>query len=145
MKFNGEIDVLLKALGKYEGSKEVLDSICIISSDFEIDFLSESNFEHMYYYFIKNGVDFLFNKNENGFVLESIFIYVQENDFYKSYLFFDKLINGVDSKFRKSEMISQFGQPNSEADNWIKYNLDSKFIHFEFNDYGISQISLFVE
>lgn len=145
MKFDGEIEVFIKSLGKYEGSKEVLDSICIISSDFEVDFLSENGFEHMYYYFMKNGVDFLFNKNEKGFFLESIFIYVQENDFYKSYLFFDKLINGLESGFKKKQIISKFGQPTSESDNWVKYNLGYKFIHFEFNDYGISQISLFVE
>ncbi len=45
----------------------------------------------------------------------------------------------------KKQIISKFGQPTSESDNWVKYNLGYKFIHFEFNDYGISQISLFVE
>ncbi|OOR98405.1 hypothetical protein B0186_09290 [Canicola haemoglobinophilus] len=145
MKLTGDINVFLNALGDYEGNKSILEAICIISSNFEVSFLSDDEINHMYYQFLTNGVDFSFNKDVNGYLLESIFFYFQSSEAYQSYLFQDSLIGGVSPSFKKNDVISSFGQPISESINWIKYNIDSKFVHFEFNEKGISQISLFIE
>ena len=75
------------------------------------------------------------------------FFYVNKyNNEYYEYSFLEQLFLELDNKFTQNDLIVKFGKPEAYSDNWIKYSINNKYIHFEFNELKeISQITLFIK
>ena len=78
---------------------------------------------------------------------ESIFFYINKyNNEYYEYPFLEQLFLELDNKFTQNDLIVKFGKPEAYSDNWIRYSINNKYIHFEFNDLKeLSQITLFIK
>ena len=40
----------------------------------------------------------------------------------------------LDNKFTQNDLIVKFGKPEAYSDNWIRYSINNKYVHFEFNE-----------
>lgn len=146
-KFVGDINIFLNALGEKQGSNLILKAISIVATDFEVEYFECDNIQHTYFHFFKRGVDFVFSKNNDSEFLESIFFYVNKyNNEYYEYPFLEQIFLELDNKFTQNDLIVKFGKPEAYSDNWIRYSINNKYVHFEFNELKeLSQITLFIK
>ena len=146
-KFVGDINIFLNALGEKQGSNLILKAISIVATDFEVEYFECDNIQHTYFHFFKGGVDFVFSKSNDGEFLESIFFYVNKyNNEYYEYPFLEQLFLELDNKFTQNDLIVKFGKTEACSDNWIRYSINNKYVHFEFNELKeLSQITLFIK
>ena len=79
--------------------------------------------------------------------MESIFFYVNKyNNEYCEYPFLEQLLGELNNKFSQSDLMVKFGKPEAYSDNWIRYRINNKYVHFEFNELNeLSQITLFIK
>ena len=76
--------------------------------------------------------------------MESIFFYV--NKYNNEYPFLEQLFGKLNNKFSQSDLMVKFGKPEAYSDNWIRYRINNKYVHFEFNELKeLSQITLFIK
>ena len=146
-KFVGDINIFLNALGEKQGSNLILKAISIVATDFEVEYFECDNIQHTYFHFFKGGVDFVFSKSNDGEFLESIFFYVNKyNNEYYEYPFLEQLFGELNNKFSQNDLMVKFGKLEAYSDNWIRYSINNKYIHFEFNELKeLSQITLFIK
>ena len=131
MNFSGDVEVFLSCLGTKESSSDILKAVILVASEFES---LETNFggEKLFYWqFFKRGVTFRFDEHQ---ILDTIFIYVKENEEYSPYLFLEDLILGINHKSTKKSVANLFGTPEKESDSWLKYRIFDNYLHFEFDD-----------
>ena len=131
MNFSGDLEVFLSCLGTKESSSDILKAVILVASEFES---LETNFggEKLFYWqFFKRGVTFRFDEHQ---ILDTIFIYVKENDEYYPYPFLEDLIIGINPKSTKQSVANLFGTPEKESDSWLKYRIFDNYLHFEFDD-----------
>lgn len=147
IRFVGDINIFLNALGEKQGSNLILKAISIVAIDFEVEDFECDNIKYTYFHFFKRGVDFVFSKNNGGEFLESIFFYVNKyNNEYYEYPFLEQLFGELNNKFSQNDLMVKFGKPEAYSDNWIRYSINNKYIHFEFNELKeLSQITLFIK
>ncbi|MGE8654469.1 MAG: hypothetical protein ACN6NV_12125 [Acinetobacter gandensis] len=77
----------------------------------------------------KGGGTFQFDESDT---LKVIFIYIQNNDEYLRYPFLDDLIVGISYDSSKSEIEKLLGPSRKQGQKWIKYEMENKYLHFEF-------------
>ena len=131
MNFSGDVEGFLSCLGTKESSSDILKAVILVASEFDS---LETNFggEKLFYWqFFKRGVTFRFNEHQ---ILDTIFIYVKENEEYYPYPFLEDLIMGINRKSTKQSVANLFGTPEKESDSWLKYRIFAKYLHFEFDD-----------
>ncbi|MCL6246632.1 hypothetical protein M5F00_01915 [Acinetobacter sp. ANC 4945] len=131
MNFSGDVEFFVSCLGTKESSSDILKVVILVASEFDS---LETNFggEKLFYWqFFKRGVTFRFNEHQ---VLDTIFIYVKENEEYYSYPFLEDLIIGINHKSTKQSVANLFGPPEREGDSWLKYRIFDNYLHFEFDD-----------
>ena len=131
MNFSGDVEVFLSCLGTKESSSDILKAVILVASEFDT---SETNFggeKLSYWEFFKRGVTFRFNEHQ---ILDTIFIYVKENEEYYPYPFLEGLIIGINHKSTKQSVINLFGNPEKENDCWLKYKIFDNYLHFEFDE-----------
>lgn len=145
--FVGDINIFLNALGEKQGSNLILKAISIVATDFEVEYFECDNIRHTYFHFFKRGVDFVFSKNNDSEFLESIFFYVNKyNNEYYDHPFLEQLFWELNNKFSQNDLMVKFGKLEAYSDNWIRYSINNKYIHFEFNELKeLSQITLFIK
>ena len=145
--FVGDINIFLNALGEKQGSNLILKAISIVATDFEVEYFECDNIRHTYFHFFKRGVDFVFSKNNDSEFLESIFFYVNKyNNQYYDHPFLEQLFGELNNKFSQNDLMVKFGKLEAYSDNWIRYSINNKYIHFEFNELKeLSQITLFIK
>lgn len=140
MNFSGDVEVFLSCLGAKESSSDILTAVILIASEFDS---LETNFggEKLFYWqFFKRGVTFRFNEHQ---ILDTIFIYVKENEEYYPYLFLEDLIIGINHKSTKQSVANLFGTPEKESDSWLKYRIFDNYLHFEFdNSLELKQVTM---
>lgn len=75
------------------------------------------------------------------------FFYVNKNNNeYYEYPFLEQILGELNNKFSQNNLMVKFGKPEAYSDNWIRYIINNKYIHFEFNDLKeLSQITLFIK
>lgn len=117
-----------------------MKAVILVASEFDS---LETNFggENLFYWqFFKRGVTFRFNEHQ---ILDTIFIYVKENEEYYSYPFLEDLIIGINHKSTKQSVANLFGPPEREGDSWLKYRIFDNYLHFEFDDsLDLKQVTL---
>ena len=88
-----------------------------------------------------------FSKNNDSEFLESIFFYVNKyNNEYYDHPFLEQLFGELNNKFSQNDLMVKFGKLEAYSDNWIRYSINNKYIHFEFNELKeLSQITLFIK
>ena len=145
--FVGDINIFLNALGEKQGGNLILKAISIVATDFEVEYFECDNIRHTYFHFFKRGVDFVFSKNNDSEFLESIFFYVNKyNNEYYDHPFLEQLFGELNNKFSQNDLMVKFGKLEAYSDNWIRYSINNKYIHFEFNELKeLSQITLFIK
>ena len=122
-KFVGDINIFLNALGEKQGSNLILKAISIVATDFEVEYFECDNIQHTYFHFFK-----------------------RYNNEYYEYPFLEQLFLELDNKFTQNDLIVKFGKPEAYSDNWIRYSINNKYVHFEFNELKeLSQITLFIK
>ena len=140
MKINGEIIKFIDAIGHKEGDDEILTAISLVASNFNIERFQEQELRYIFYHF-NNNVDFSFLEKNNERILESIFIYLHNG---KVYPYIKNLIVGL-KEYTQESITKLLGAPYDEGEYWLKYKIQEKFIHFEFNgSYSLVQISIFI-
>ncbi|QGM27460.1 MULTISPECIES: hypothetical protein [Acinetobacter] len=130
MNFSGDVEVFLSCLGTKESSSDILKAVILVASEFDT---SETNFggeKLSYWEFFKRGVTFRFNEHQ---ILDTIFIYVKENEEYYPYPFLEGLIIGINHKSTKQSVVKLFGNPERESNSWLKYKILDSYLHFEFD------------
>ncbi|RFS31346.1 hypothetical protein DYI81_08460 [Acinetobacter sp. SWAC5] len=131
MNFSGDVELFLSCFGTKESSSDILKAVILVASEFDS---LETNFggEKLFYWqFFKRGVTFRFNEHQ---ILDTIFIYVKENEEYYPYPFLEDLIMGINRKSTKQSVANLFGTPEKESDSWLKYRVFDNYLHFEFDD-----------
>lgn len=74
-----------------------------------------------------------FSKNNDSEFLESIFFYVNKyNNEYYDHPFLEQLFGELNNKFSQNDLMVKFGKLEAYSDNWIRYSINNKYIHFEF-------------
>ncbi|OOF80758.1 hypothetical protein BKG92_10350 [Rodentibacter ratti] len=144
-KFIGDVSVFLEALGREQGNDSILDAISIIATDFDIEYFDFENIKSTYFHFFKRGVDFVFLNKDSNEILESIFFYVGKFEGYNEYPFLNELFCDLNDPISKDSIMNVFGTPESISASWIRYVVNGKYIHFEFDDsQKLNLITLFV-
>jgi hypothetical protein len=131
VNFSGDVEVFLSCLGTKESSSDILKAVILVSSEFDS---LETNFggEQLFYWqFFKRGATFRFNEHQ---ILDTVFIYVKENEEYYPYPFLEDLITGINHKSTKQCVANLFGSPEKESGSWLRYRIVDKYLHFEFDD-----------
>jgi len=131
VNFSGDVEVFLSCLGIKESSSDILKAVILIASEFDS---LETNFggEKLFYWqFFKRGVTFRFSEHK---ILDTIFIYVKENEEYYLYPFLEDLIMGINRKSTKQSVANLFGTPEKESDSWLKYRIFDNYLYLEFDD-----------
>lgn len=142
MKFHGDINIFLSCLGLREGDSKILEAISIIAMDFDIENYDLSGATETNYLFPKSGVDMVFEDGR----LTSIFFYIKPINRYKSYPFLVDLIKGIDNLSSKDTFVKLYGEPDFYQENWIKFNLNGKYLHIEFDQEDrLNLITLFID
>ena len=131
MNFSGDVEVFLSCLGTKESSSDILKAVILVASEFDS---LETNFggeKLSYWQFFKRGITLRFNEHQ---ILDTIFIYVKENEEYYPYPFLEDLITGINHKSTKQCVANLFGSPEKESGSWLRYRIVDKYLHFEFDD-----------
>lgn len=144
-KVIGDVNVFLEALGKKQGSDLILNAISVIATDFDIEHFEFDDVKNTYFHFFKQGVDFVFSKKDSDEMLESIFFYIGSFEGYNKYPFLKELFYDLHDPISKGSVINFFGEPEAESADWIRYMVNGKYIHFEFDvNQKLNLITLFV-
>ncbi|MCO8098393.1 hypothetical protein [Acinetobacter lwoffii] len=140
MNFSGDAEVFLSCLGTKESSSDILKAVILVASEFDS---LETNFggeKLSYWQFFKRGITFRFNEHQ---ILDTIFIYVKENEEYYPYPFLENLITGINQKSTMQFVAYLFGIPERESNSWLKYKIFDNYLHFEFdNSLELKQITM---
>ena len=131
MNFSGDVEVFLSCLGTKESSSDILKAVILVSSEFDSLETNLGGEQLFYLHFSKRGATFRFNEHQ---ILDTVFIYVKENEEYYPYPFLEDLITGINHKSTKQCVANLFGSPEKESGSWLRYRIVDKYLHFEFDD-----------
>jgi len=140
MNILGNVNIFLDSIGRTMPDKIILDAVSIIAMDFETSITNFDGEKLSYWEFFKRGVTFQFDENDT---LKVVFIYIQNNDEYVKYPFLDDLIVDVNYDSTKLDIEKLLGPPEKKGQKWIKYEMENKYLHFEFGlDSKLSLITI---
>lgn len=129
MTLLGNVNIFIDCIGRALPDKKILDAVSIVAMDFEISETSYDGEKISYWEFFKIGVTFQFDESDT---LKVIFIYIQNNDEYLRYPFLDDLVVGASYDSSKFEIEKLLGPSRRQGQKWIKYEMENKYLHFEF-------------
>lgn len=121
MNFSGDVEVFLSCLGTKESSSDILKAVILVASEFDS---LETNFggeKLSYWQFFKRGITFRFNQHQ---ILDTIFIYVKENEEYYPYPFLENLITGINHKSTMQSVANLFETPKEK----VTVGLNTKYL-----------------
>lgn len=132
MIFKKQALKILAALGKKEGDVEILSLIEMIGGGFELEETTTDKHRYVYYKFCNKAVEFYFENN----YLKAVFFYLIDNhnfDLFEKFDLFLFKISQTSSLAGVKNLLENKYQVLSENKNWVKFNIGSNSLHFEFD------------
>ncbi|WP_431843294.1 hypothetical protein [Calidifontibacter indicus] len=128
----GAITPYLAVLGRPEDDPDVR-ALFDAQSDAAVTQTFHGPYAH-YVSFHADGVGFLFEKNG----LRAVTFYVEAEDDFSAYPEPQNLLDGLDA-YTRDGVRAALGEPTaSRGDDWDIYEVDGRFVHFEYDDEAVA-------
>lgn len=140
----GEMAVMLNVLGLRQGDDRILDVIVLVGPKMEVEEFDWEDERSTYFIFRPAGTDLLFEND----VLVSAMVRTQpdsEDDAYGVYPRPNRLVDGLSPTATRAEVAARLGKPERTGPNFDRYEVNGRYLHFEFNDGRIAKLSALLE
>lgn len=129
-KLTGTITTFLVALNHPEVDEEVQTVIGVLGESYETETYNDTEVEEKYLSAPAQGLELLLNDG----ILNTIFIYAAPTDENEVFSDWEGLIDGLNGDSAREEIRSILGEPVKTATLYDLYQLEDRFIHFEFDE-----------
>ncbi|MEB5477522.1 hypothetical protein [Acinetobacter pollinis] len=124
-----QLYVFLDILGLFESDYRILEVMVQIGTRFEYEEIKSGNNTYSYYKFLTSGVELYFEDEK----LISIFFFTQPSNNYSVFPKLNSFIDNLEANTKREKIMSILGEGDILERNWLKYYLEEKYLHFEFD------------
>ncbi|QBS39456.1 hypothetical protein [Nocardia sp. CS682] len=141
----GEVAAMLNVLGLRKGDNRILDVIVLLGPEMEVEDFDWGDVQSTYYLFRRAGTELLF---EDEVLVSAIVRTLPDSadETYRPYPRPGALLEGLSPNATRSEVTALLGQPERAGPNFDRYEVNNRYLHFEFDPAGrVAKLSALLE